>query len=416
MSDDPETPARPRASRFREHTNTNSTIRPPPDELWKDIGIEQLIEQFNEENKAPPVLRRNVSRDSAASNGSGGSNVAAGSAPLRKSLENRAPGKNEARSGLVSSAPAPAASEGAFGRFQRAFASVFGSVLGKRKAGNVDAEKDKGKQLLDERKKAANAAYYEAKELGLLPTPKVFVRPGLAAKSHNCGMSHLNLWQGIDFELTKIVADGTTPIRSPRTPTLYRTPSKKDLNKQKKLSKRVSDLEFKLASARKELQSVLHDGTIPAVPPLPVVLPPTPTTSLSENETSPQEHTTSPASTHEKSGKITKKRKATTIDDTEYIPVPTDSDGDLSMSAPSEPERERTIKRVKSSASRKNLKRQSTRLRKKLSKSSMGKDEVVTVVPDGVSVPPIPAIPKGVKGKKVEVGDDGYGGLEHEMF
>ncbi|KAH7372022.1 hypothetical protein BKA66DRAFT_611166 [Pyrenochaeta sp. MPI-SDFR-AT-0127] len=399
MSDEPETPARPRASRFREHTNTNSTIRPPPDELWKDIGIEQLIEQFNEENKAPPVLRRNVSNDSAVSNGSGASSAAAAPTLFKVSSEARAPGKREAKSVAVAVAPgAPAASEGPFGRFQRAFASVFGGVLGKRKAGNVDAEKDKSKQILDERKKAANAAYHEAKELGLLPTPKVFIRPSLAAKSHKC------------------VADGTTPIRSPRTPTLYRTPSKKDLNKQKKLSKRVSDLEFKLASARKELQSVLHDGTVPPVPALPVVLPPTPTTSLSENETSPQEHTTTPAP-EKHVGKITKKRKATTIDDSDYKPIPTDSDGDISMSAASEPEIERTIKRVKSSATRKNLKRQSTRLQKKLSRSSMNKDdEVVTVVPDGVSVPPIPAIPKNVKGKKVDVGDDGYGGLEHEMF
>lgn len=64
---------------------------------------------------------------------------------------------------------------------------MFGSVLGKRKAGSVDAEKDKDKKVLDERKRAAEAAYQEAKELGFLPTPKVFVRPSSTAKSHKCG-------------------------------------------------------------------------------------------------------------------------------------------------------------------------------------------------------------------------------------
>ncbi|CAO2648269.1 Nn.00g075360.m01.CDS01 [Neocucurbitaria sp. VM-36] len=438
MSDDLETPARPRTSRFKEHTNTNSSIRPPPDELWKDLGIEQLIEQFNEENQRPPV-RRDFSGTSATSVSTNG---AAAPIPLRASSEARAPGIYETSSlanatpvfgvpsvattgGSTSATPvAPASSEGTFGRFQRAFASVFGNVLGKRKAGSVDAEKDKEKKVLDERKRAADAAYQEAKELGLLPTPKVFVRPAMAAKSHKCGrlVPRREDDDGVrNARLTVPVADTATPVRTPRTPTLYRTPSKKDLHKQKKLLRRVSDLEFKLASARKELQTVLNNETLPPVPPLPTLLPPTPNTSQSQSDNDAPLHDIPTTPEPQSTGKITKKRKATTDEDGEYKPVPTDSDGDISMSAASASEPERTIKRVKSSASRKNLKRQTTRLQKRMSKSNVNKEEIpVIVVPDGVSVPPIPKLPKGMEkeGKTAAVKrrDDGYGGLEHEMF
>jgi hypothetical protein len=63
-------------------------------------------------------------------------------------------------------------------------------VLGKRKAGSADAERDKEKQILEERKQAADEAYQArklAQEQGLLPTPKVFVRPALTPRSHKCG-------------------------------------------------------------------------------------------------------------------------------------------------------------------------------------------------------------------------------------
>lgn len=200
MSDEIESSARPRASRFKEHTNTNSSIRPPPDELWKDLGIEKLLEQFNEENAAPPLSRKTTS-DSAAARAADG--------PLNKrtSSESRALRTQEVQSAARSprffgapsviapaassstapTAPAPAASEGTFGRLQRAVASVFGGVLGKRRTASVDIEKEKEKKVLDDRKKAADAAYQEAKELGLLPTPKVFVRPGAINKSHKGG-------------------------------------------------------------------------------------------------------------------------------------------------------------------------------------------------------------------------------------
>jgi hypothetical protein len=242
------------------------------------------------------------------------------------------------------------------------------------------------------------------------------------------------------MELTIVVTELAV---TPRTPSLYRAPSKKDLNKQMKLSKRVSDLEHKLASAKKELHTVLHKD-VPPVPPLPQLLltePAPESTSQSikisietprESSDNTQTSVTSiettatqiftdssppadsaastPAPSHHV-GKITKKRKATTtIDDALYTPIPTDSDGDISMSA-SEPER--SVKRAKSTASRR-VKRQYSRLTKSRSRSELRKEEVVTVVPDGKGVPVVPAIPAGVEGKKVKV--DGYGGLEHEMF
>ncbi|KAF1844884.1 uncharacterized protein K460DRAFT_405165 [Cucurbitaria berberidis CBS 394.84] len=404
MSDEVETPLQPRISRFREHTNTNNSIRPPPEELWKDLGIDDLIEQFNEENQRPPV-RRNLSGTSATSIATNGTVVTAHLRSYEKtSGASAAPvfGVRSAAAHGVSASTPPvttAASEGTFGRFQRAWASVFGNVLGKRKAGNVDAEKDKEKKVLDERKRAADAAYQEAKELGLLPTPKVFVRPTSTMKSHKC------------------VADAATPVRSPKTPTLYRSPSKKDLHKQKKLLRRVSDLEGKLASARKELQTVLHDD-LPPVPPLPTLLPPTPNTSPSDNEAFLHEPASTPAPEPHSTGKITKKRKVAVDEDADYKPIPTDSEGDISMSGTSEPER--TPKRVKSTSSRKNLKKQPSRLQKRNPRNSLSKEEVVTVVPDGVSVPPIPQLPKGMEkeGKRAAVRgqEDGYGGLEHEMF
>lgn len=439
MSDEgSETPSNPpRASRFREHTNTSNSIRPPPDELWKDIAIDNLIDKFNEENAAPPPTSRKSSRENSAPE-------------LRRLNSDKIKNmqKQIASVTVVSESAQPVTSgnhESTLGRLQRAWASMFGNVLGKRKAGAVDAEKDKAQQLLDDRKKAAEAAYHEAKELGLLPTPKVFVRPGMAAMSHNCA----------------------TPVRTPRTPSLYRSPSKKDLQKQKRLSKRVSNLESKLASARKELQSVLHTD-LPPLPPLPALHPPTPATSHDSHESAPparepshspppvpvcepilseSEAESQPPSSSRSLGKVIKKRKARlSIDDAEYIPMTTDSEADMDLlSASSEPElepaldNERTIKRLKSAASPRNSKaagrRSKTRLSKRGSRSSLRREReerAVTVVPDGVKVPHVPALPESVRGKKVVVfedenamrerewdsdGDeDMYGGLEHEMF
>lgn len=416
-----ETPAPVRASKFREATmNSTSSIHAPPDMLWDDLGIEGLIEKYNQEANAPAA-------------------AATAAAVVRKRLERVAVGESSA---VMTPAPvssvAPAA-EGPLGRFSRAVASFFNgatfSALGKRKAGNEHAEKglkDRDSHAPgqaggdDDRKKRAEAAYKEAKELGLLPTPKVFVRPVSRARKASMRMS-VPVLTSVDglkaFRLTSdddaasnLLPDTPTPTPSalapPQTPTLHKSPSKKDLHKQKKLSKRVSDLEHKLAEARKELTLALGSPSVPPVPPLPSTLPPTPNSSTnhfwSENELSPHNHAESAsASASKPAGKITKKRKASGADnDDEYKPIPTDSEKSLDS--------ERESKRSKKNVVRK---KSSSRLTKKKSTVTT-KEEVVIVVPDGVSVPPIPSIPKGVDGKRAAVSrkDDGYGGLGHEIF
>ena len=435
MSSEESTPGGERVSRFREHTNTSNSIHPPPDELWKDLGIDSLIDKFNEENAAPPAASRTSSGNSAPE--------------LRRlhsdSIKKQ---KEHLESKAVPSQPTTT-SAGALGRFQRVWASMLGGVLGKRKAGAVDAEKDKAQQRLDDRKKAAEAAYHEAKELGLLPTPKVFVRPGMAPITHTCGTpSHLDR----PMENGLILRIAATPVRSPRTPSLYRSPSKKDLQKQKKLSKRVSNLESKLASARKELYSVLNTDP-PPVPSLPSLCSPTPATSqvshehalvpeltrtpppvpVAESASASEQETRSPPRSL---GRITRKRKVRrSLDDADYIPATTDSEGDADMlSAASEAEaeaeelslsldHERTIKRVKSSTSaslrKTSKKKSSAKSQKRTNRTSLSREDVmVTIVPDGVRVPHVPAIPGGARDKKVTFGDDAdmYGGLEHEMF
>ncbi|USP80502.1 hypothetical protein yc1106_07776 [Curvularia clavata] len=434
MSEDTDDANRPRASRFREHTNTNSTIRPPPDELWKDIGVEELIDQFNEENALPPTTRKSSASHEERVARPAHSRTLSGPARLDRS------------SSSSSSGSAAAPSEGAYARIQRAFASMFGSVLGKRKAGSTDAERDREQhqQLLDERKRAAEIAYYDAKDRGLLPTPKVFVRPGMAARVNG---QKLHPAEKMQLGLTTELVEAATPVRTPRTPGtpgLNRMPSKKDLNKQKKLTKRVSDLEFKLASARKELHTVLYND-LPPVPPVPKFAPPTPDVTQSENEAaSPEVRSSfSDSKALRSMGRLVKKRKTAAHDsDAEYKPVPTDSEGDTDMvSVPSASEHEDgedeedeeedaaaepTTKRSKGPSNRKakNSQRQSSRLRKKFSRSSIRHEEPVSVVPDGVTVPLVPSLPKELEaeakkkgtGKQGGARDDGYGGLGHEIF
>lgn len=180
MSD--ETPAE-RVSRFREHTNTNSSIRPPPDELWKDVGIEGLLEKFNDENDKTPAVRkvnhpRRIMEPTGARKSPAGARTTA-TANARKQSD---------------AAATVATAEGTFGRFSRVFANVFGGVLGKRKAGHDGAEAavDPAQAALDERKRAAEEAYHLAKEQGLLPAPKVFVRPGMTPRAWSAGTSSIH--------------------------------------------------------------------------------------------------------------------------------------------------------------------------------------------------------------------------------
>lgn len=137
-------------------------------------------------------------------------------------------------------------------------------------------------------------------------------------------------------------------------------------------------------------------------------------------------------------GKITKKRKSHHDDDEDILPTAaaasaTTNDIDMAvdmamdnsspdhhtLTSPTTTTRQRTITRVHNTAT-KRLKRTSSRLSRKSSTNSVNTadqpDHVVVVRPGG-TVPPVPAVPSGVHGRKVKVvGDDGYGGLGHEIF
>lgn len=185
MSD--ETPAE-RVSRFREHTNTNSSIRPPPDKLWKDLGIEGLLDKFHDENDNTPAVRRpHHPRKIMEPTGhrKSPSNAAKAAAAARAAGSGPNPRKQSDAAATVATA------EGTFGRFSRVFASVFSGVLGKRKHDSTPAD-DAAQAALDERKRAAEEAYHLAKSQGLLPAPKVFVRPGMTPRAWSAGTSSIH--------------------------------------------------------------------------------------------------------------------------------------------------------------------------------------------------------------------------------
>lgn len=212
-----------------------------------------------------------------------------------------------------------------------------------------------------------------------------------------------------------------------RTPALYKTPSKRDMHKQKKLTKRVSDLEHKLHEARRELSLALGPNNPNPVPPLPALppadLPPTPKTdpSVSASEPSPPD-VPSTTSKMERMGigKVVKKRKALREgdDDADFKPIPTESDTDTNANYSHASESEGpSTKRTKITPPKKLVKKKSARKMRKQSVVRMETEQIVTVVPDGVAVPDVPHIPQDVNWERVPVSPgDGYGGLEHEMF
>lgn len=268
----------PRASRFREHTNTTNSIHPPPDELWRDIGIESLMEKFNDENQAPAKAPRPTARRSHS----------AVSTPARKasgaSAQTPGDGAGTKRTSAVPALPVtPAGNEGTLGRFSRAFASVFGGLTGKRKAVHativVDAEA-REKEKLDERKRAAEAAYYEAKELGLLPAAKVFVRPSVAARMRKDGMaSHVQDSNSSAVSISKLTLGQIPPPSPPspppplplslnahHAPPLYITPRAKGTSTDRRSCQSVCQTSRASSPLRKKSWNLLSLAS-PQVPP-----------------------------------------------------------------------------------------------------------------------------------------------------
>ncbi|CAI6333608.1 unnamed protein product [Periconia digitata] len=385
-----------RPSKFREATmNSTNSIRPPPDEQWAELGIDHLLEGYDQENSARPSLH------------------AARKGMPRTQSTSAVPTASDPELALKREPSAATTREGHFGRISRAVASFFQaasfSSLGKRKAGQDTAETDATADVdRGDAKERAEAAYAEAMARGLLPTPKVFVRP--VARARTQGVSPHSTPHGVP-------ATPNAAHLVPRTPTLYKSPSKKDFQKQKKLNKRVSDLEHKLSEARRELAMTLSPEKAPPLPSIPsdIISPPKtdppPMKRFWHDKSDVPETSPEPAGTN----RVIKKRKSRGHSDDEYKPVATDSDFSHEGAGS-----EHDTKRGKSTPS-KLRRKSSTRSVKKgpqvVVEEVASQEDVVIVVPDDrVGVPPIPAIPQNVDGRRALPRRDGYGGFEHEMF
>lgn len=130
----------PRRSKFAEGTmNSTASIRPPPEVLWRETTDSETNLSANAEATHKKWPTSSVTQITEA-------------AP----------------------ASAPTHEGNIFGRFSRAAASLFRgqgfSGLGKRK-------REDDSQAKETRKEEVERAYADAKRLGLLPEPTVYVRP-----------------------------------------------------------------------------------------------------------------------------------------------------------------------------------------------------------------------------------------------
>jgi hypothetical protein len=191
MSSEESTPGGERVSRFREHTNTNSTIRAPPEEMWKDFGTELLLDKFTAEQASTPATSRKRHPRHIMDKPTP---VEAPTPEQRLAIAQRPIATPRTRK-QSDSAATVATAEGTFGRFSRLFTGIFTGVLGKRKP-DADEQFDSparshslapDQATLDHRKQAAEEAYRLAKAQGLLPAPKVFVRPGMPQRAWTSG-------------------------------------------------------------------------------------------------------------------------------------------------------------------------------------------------------------------------------------
>ena len=259
--------------------------------------------------------------------------------------------------------------------------------------------------------------------------------------------------------------------RSPTAPgTLRKSASKKDLHKQQKLTKRVSDLEGKLSAARRELGAALGaaDATdIPPVPALPRSVSDLPSTGRStHSESASYEASVGPS--HASYSARTRFTKSTLpslpserllqADGPAAHPPPVESVEVEVMESvefqfgavaderrtPAE-DRVDTVGNAKPRVAKRRLRKRKAadqgddeyqpateserdsehelaahgKRAKKQKRSqkhgALARDDVVVLIPNGDTVPPMPSLPRE-KGTGAAVSDDGYGGLGHEMF
>ncbi|OCL02159.1 hypothetical protein AOQ84DRAFT_393151 [Glonium stellatum] len=227
-------------------------------------------------------------------------------------------------------------------RFGRSIASSFnpGNIWQKVTTGWKDAKEELIKEELDDRKTRAEQAYAELKKSGQLGATKVFVRgaeeqtptdvthrdssiqmddvrsssdqkqsaedtakaPPSASSVSGASETRKSSFHFRTPSLSNLKkAKSNSQLNSQQTPTSSQSPekeqtemertirksqSKKDLQKQQKLTKRVSDLETKLEEARRELNRALGDA--PPVPALPPSLADAQTPSGRSRSSSPQ--------------------------------------------------------------------------------------------------------------------------------
>ncbi|KAF2741644.1 hypothetical protein M011DRAFT_482373 [Sporormia fimetaria CBS 119925] len=358
-----------RQSRFSEASmnSTTSTIRPPPERFWNDFGT--------------TVLSHTTSHTSHPSRPAAPRTTTTHSLPVTQ-----------------------AESAGFFGRMSRAAVSLFGwggrkrvgGKSGSGNAGNLGREVD----LSEERKREAERAYKEAKERGLLPRPRVYVRPGM---------------------------QGREGFASPRPI----TPAKEELARQHStLRKRLSSLETRFEDARRKLDTSLSSSA-----PVTVAYMTTPLVRKvvgTEASSSPV-LSSSPVPSKRKRGQD----EDIGIDCQIDVEEKENSMFTMDSSPPHKPTQSNQpdIPHVARSTSRKRPRKSKSRTLRAVTRTQHDNTQIsvqpkvgVRVVPDGERVPPVPVIPRGVRGKRARVTevevdvrmegveDDGFGGYGHEVF
>ncbi|KAF2811693.1 uncharacterized protein BDZ99DRAFT_518946 [Mytilinidion resinicola] len=307
-----------RSSKFLEGSMNDKTSNKPPSVFTRlfqgssqGLSVDQLMADYEEDANRPATARPHTR---------------ASSSPVKK--PQHAPNES-----VASINTAESKRSGLF-RFGRSIAASFNpaniwyKLQNSYKEAEEEVASEEASKLgtdLDDRKAKAEQAYAELKAAGLLKPTKTFVRGSVTSektdaetKPRDSGIemddARPSLENGDSLHVPRSEASASsasvtrkspfhfkTPsladlkrvrseaqLNSPRTPSYSQSPakaafdqdrtirkqqSKKDMQKQQKLSKRVSDLEAKLEQARRELQQTLA----PPVPAFP--------TGLADNQT-----------------------------------------------------------------------------------------------------------------------------------
>ncbi|OCK80350.1 hypothetical protein K432DRAFT_425805 [Lepidopterella palustris CBS 459.81] len=318
-----------RPSKFLEGSMNDRASQKPPSVFTRlfqgsthDLSVDHLMEDYMETSNMPSTVKAHEKRSMS---------------PSKTPSHHPNP--------AVSSIATGESKQSGIFRFGRSIASSFNPVNIWQKMSNTWKENKeeliREAMQVDERKARAEQAYAQLKESGKLPAPKVFYRDHV--KQTSTEASHRDSAIQMDdprpsSDHVQVAEDNTNPIPSassasgasetrkssfrfrtpslsnlkkakshtqlhvPQTPTnaiflspdreqaemertIRKSQSKKDMLKQQKLNKRVSDLEAKLEEARRELTRALG---APPVPVLPTSLADVKTSNVPPRSVSPQ--------------------------------------------------------------------------------------------------------------------------------